>query len=193
MGLVIARLAPVKLYHFSRDYSRGTRPEPPPVPPMARNRGKSPVFRRFWDLKSAPRTLQPGRAIPDQRAVPWSPDAGLDAAGLDAAGLDAAGLDAVLEVAGPGITGHAPCATGPVEFARRHGPRPGADSRGRTGERKTPPGMVPAGQGRAMRGRYKVRNTPAASRNLISVQPACGVPKSSRGSKPSKSPQMVPA
>ena len=42
-------------------------------------------------------------------------------------------------------------------------------------------------------GGYNVRNTPSGSRNFISVQPAFGVPKSSSGSNPSKSPQIFPA
>ena len=40
MGLIIAKNIPVKPYHFSRGYLCETRPEPPPLPPVGRNRGK---------------------------------------------------------------------------------------------------------------------------------------------------------
>ena len=41
-------------------------------------------------------------------------------------------------------------------------------------------------------GDYSVRNIPSGSRKRISVHPALSVPKSSKGSKPSKSPHIFP-
>ena len=108
MGLVIARLAPVKLYHFSRDYSRGTRPEPPPVPPMARNRGKSPVFRRFLCLNRCRGTLRHGARFRVAGRRVGSP-----------------GRVAGRRVGSPvaGSPGHGPRATGHGPGKFRHAPR----------------------------------------------------------------------
>ena len=81
MGLIIAKNIPVKPYHFSRGYLCETRPEPPPLPPVGRNRGKRRKSGLFghWIWQRDPCAMVRG------------PRAGTSIAGTSIAGMASAG------------------------------------------------------------------------------------------------------
>ena len=178
---------PVNSYGFYWDYLRETRPKPPLDP---RGAGIADFWRISAVFGAETEGLDPCAILPpntEQRPSnsgqrPSNSGHRTAASGHRTAAIESAGGRTMRRANRGGryvsrTTGRA--ARGLIHYLER--------MQGKKTRHTVPGSMVDCG------GAYNVRNTPSGSRNFISVQPAFGVPKSSRGSNPSKSPQIFPA